>query len=71
MTVAVIQVLQSCLLRRYCPPAEYLRKLLQSEKHKREQKKCRRKRNGVNGANQIRNPKACMVTPAFKLVYWR
>uniref|UniRef100_A0A2D4FMP6 Uncharacterized protein n=1 Tax=Micrurus corallinus TaxID=54390 RepID=A0A2D4FMP6_MICCO len=27
MTVAVIQVLQSCLLRRYCPPAEYLRKL--------------------------------------------
>lgn len=30
MTVAVTQALQSCLLRRYCPPAEYLHKLLQS-----------------------------------------
>lgn len=27
MTVAVTQALQSCLLRRYCPPAEYLHKL--------------------------------------------
>lgn len=30
MTVAVTQALQSCLLRRHCPPAEYLHKLLQS-----------------------------------------
>lgn len=28
MTIAVTQALQSCLLRRYCPPAEYLRKFL-------------------------------------------
>lgn len=27
MTVAVTQALQSCVLRRYCPPAEYLHKL--------------------------------------------
>ncbi|TFK03983.1 transcription factor Spi-C [Platysternon megacephalum] len=52
MTVAVTQALQSCLLRRYCPPAEYLQKLLQSGGGNVHPE--RREKNGVGEGREIK-----------------
>lgn len=67
MTVAVTQALQSCLLRRYCPPAEYLHKLLQSGRGSVHPE--RRGENRIRRWNEIKPNISC--TELIKHVFYR